>query len=196
MNTSATGGYLTPTDIPLPGGLTLDQFIQQIIAGITGIAGEFVRPRFQQQPPIQPDIDKDWVAVGITTTPVEGNSYQKQNNTTATLSRWETLEVLCSFYGPNSLVNATILRDGFQIAQNRDVLKTGLINFTDSSDIQRAPNLTNERWFDRQDITINLLREVQRTYAILPLVSAQGNIETDTSPQIIESFNTINVRGS
>lgn len=194
MNTSATGGYLLPTEIPLPGGLTLDQFIQQAISGITGIAPAFVRPRYQQEPPIQPDIGKDWVAIGITVTPVDGNSYQKQDDTSALLSRWETLEVLCSFYGPNSLLNATILRDGFQISQNRDVLKSGNINFTDSSDIQRAPNLTNQRWFDRQDITINLLREVQRTYAILPLVSAEGIINTDTSPQIIGSFNSINVR--
>ena len=65
-NNSATGGYLLPTGTnPYPSTLTFLQFMNTVMAGISGLPSALVRPRWQPNPPVQPDIDTDWLAFGV-----------------------------------------------------------------------------------------------------------------------------------
>lgn len=183
-NTSATGGYLLGVEAALPGGLNVVDFLQAVISGITGIGGDLVRPRWQIDPPKIPDISVDWCAFGITNQKGDANAYFQMEVSDAYLSRHEELDIFCIFYGPNAHSNAGALRDGLQLSQNREKLYLAAMGFVDSSDITSAPEKINERWFNRADMTIKITRQIIRTYQVLSFLSANGEIITDTTPQI------------
>lgn len=180
-NTSATGGYLSPTTAnPFPGGLTLTQFIQTVIVGITGLPGVMVRPTWQVAPPIQPDISTNWIAFGIAAAPADANAYVGMDKDgIETLQRNEYLTINCSIYGPDAYENMGNLRDGFQIPQNLAAMTAAKMGFIATGLPNRSPDLVNARWIDRFTMEIQLVRLIQRTYAVLPFVSAQGTILTD-----------------
>jgi len=178
---SATGGYLPSTLTPLPGGLTLAQFIQTVIVGISGYPASSVRPSYQVEPPKQPDVLVDWIAFNIQIIAQDANAYVGMNEFDVTqLSRQEAINVVCSFYGPNSGDNVSAFVDGFQVTQNLEALTAADMGFTACGFPTRAPELVNERWVDRYDVTVTLARKVVRTYQILPFASAQGTIHTVT----------------
>ena len=198
-NTSATGGYLTPTDTPLPGGLGFEDFIQLMLVGITAIDGALVRPKWQPKPPSQPDYLTDWLAFGSKKISTKGFAYVKQlgvdgdTDLGSSLTNWEEVELICSFYGPHAVGNAAALRDGLEISQNREGLFNSGITVVGSGDITRAPELVNEIWNDRADITVTLAREIDRTYQVLYFVSAKGTIITDNIPQLESDWDTTNI---
>lgn len=188
MNDSATGGYLVPSSSqPLPGGLTLTQFIQSVITGVSGYPGSLVRPKFQIAPPKQPDIAIDWIAFSIQVTDQDKNAFTwLDDDEIDHLIRQQTLEIQVAFYGPNAQENITALSDGFQIQQNLEAMRLANMGYRDVSRIVRGPDLVNERWVDRYEMSLYLTRQVQRTYPILSFASAQGTIHTvvdgDTEP--------------
>ena len=113
-NTSASGGYLVPSlSNDTPGGLTLTQFIQLMIVGVSGFADPtLVRPRWQMDEPKQPDVTVDWIAYGISTTKADAYASVFQNGDgTSSLNRQEQLAIQVAFYGPNALDNYSIFRD-------------------------------------------------------------------------------------
>ncbi len=67
-NTSATGGFLVPTSAAPDEDTALEDFIHDFIAGVTGIAADMVRPRWQPTPPRQPPVGANWCAFGVTET--------------------------------------------------------------------------------------------------------------------------------
>ncbi len=181
-NTSATGGYLLPTTTPLPGGKTLTQFLQGVIVGLTGLEGKLVRPKWQKEPPKQlPNPEDNWCAFAVIVTNPDANAYLQEVDNESRLQRHEDLQLICSFYGSLSNENASILRDSFQITQNRDELTANNFGFTGVSSSTYVPELINNRWFPRTDITVTLKRRVDRRYAIEEFVSAAGTIEANTS---------------
>src|SRR5258708_5727734 len=130
-NNSSTGGYLSP----LPGSLSplqdaaLDTLIHDVLQALTGINGSLVRPRWQPEPPNQPDINTDWIAFGVIEFAPEtyghvthsgiGNGGSGQDN----IQRHEELSVLCSHYGPNAGAFSSLVRDALiTVAQNRAAL--------------------------------------------------------------------------
>lgn len=182
-NTSATGGYLVPSSSQgLPGGLSLEDFIQTVIVGITGFSGTLVRPKWQQKPPKNPDIDTNWIAFGIQINSGDANAFvgldADDNNM---LARMEKIQVQLSFYGPDAQENISLLRDGFQIQQNLEALRSANMGFNGFSDAIRGPDLLNERWVDRWEATLTLVRTVQRVYPVLSFASARGSIHTVVS---------------
>ena len=70
MNNSSTGGFLKPNPQPpalttVPPKLTLIQFIQTLLVGLSELSSDLVRSEWQLEPPKQPDATVNWLAFGI-----------------------------------------------------------------------------------------------------------------------------------
>lgn len=191
-NDSSTGGPLLPAASPAPlEGQDLDRFLQQFIVGVTAMDPTTVRPRWQVEPPNKPPVQSDWAAVGVIdrradTYAVE--SHRADSDGADVIFRQEFLDVMVSFYGAAAGANAARLRDGLSVAQNREVLTDADMSLINVSDLTRAPTLLHERWQDRYDVTLFIVRAVRRVYPVLNLVSAHGTIVTDNDPPLSESI--------
>lgn len=175
-NTSASGGYLLPASSPAPlEGQSFEDFLQQIFVGLTGIDGSFVRPRWQPDPPNQPARGQDWFAFGITDWDPDtyGVELHKADGS-SDLQRHETVNILISFYGPNASTYMAMLRDGLQIAQNREIFQTNAMGLVQTGRALNVPSLVKEKWLNRIDLTMTMRRLILRTYPILNLASANG----------------------
>ena len=189
--TSATGGYLAPsptksTLTTAPPNLTLKQFIQTVLVGISGLQGPLVRPNWQQEEPKQPDINTDWVAYGIEQNAADFNAVvettgDEDNNVTTQLYRYETLQIDISVYGPNCYDLCSLIRDGFQLTQNLAALRKANMGFGWDEPAAHMPDLVNGRWVDRYRMTIYLKRQVQRFYPILNFTSSSVQLYSPTS---------------
>jgi len=177
-NTSATGGYLLPAPpSPFPKHQTLEQFLQQVFVGVSGLPGDLVRPKWQPNPPKQPDIYTNWLAIGLQEEDADTFSYnsidESGNNV---FKRMEALTIQCSFYGPQALGYGRLVRDGLQLGQNREALQSGGMDFVSTSKMTRIPDLVNERWVDRWEMSVFLRAEDMRVYPILYFLSASGTL--------------------
>lgn len=173
MNDSSTGGYLSSTSVVLDDD-GLDDFFQAVAVGVTGMAGAFVRPRYQKEPPVLPNVGTTWCSIGVTDR--EKDTYGAvihDPDVGDILQRHETLKVLASFYGPSAGGMAEVLSDGLQIAQNREVLQLAQMGLRETGQPVRVPELIKEQWLNRVDIPIFVRRAVTRTYPILNLLSVQ-----------------------
>lgn len=179
-NTSATGGYLLPLPpTSLPDDLTFEQFIQQVFVGVSGLPGNMVRPSWQINPPKQPDVDVNWLALHVVDDDSDTNAYTGvKPNGDNVFQRMEQIEVQCSFYGPAGYDLCKSVRDSFQIPQNMEGLKSAGMAFAYTEKMNRIPDLVNERWVDRWTMSVFLRREILRTYRILNLVSVSGTLNT------------------
>ena len=177
-NTSATGGYLTPTNIALDDS-ALDDFIHDVLAGITGISNELVKPGFQIDAPPRPSININWCGFSILNRRTENMPWFTQGDESGVLSTNELFDVQASFYGPNCRGFASTLRDGLQIAQNLEQIRIAGMAVTGSGDVLYSPELVNDKWFERADITINFNRNLSRSYDILSLRGVEGTFNFD-----------------
>lgn len=190
-NSSATGGYLSPATLP-SSDIELSRTLHDAIAGITGLSGSLVRPKWQPNPPAIPASSVDWCAFGAGNF-VAGLPYQVQVTSGAdTRTRYEQHERFdcdVTFYGPMCKAYATILREGVNIAQNREALWLEGISIIGTSQIIRAPELVNDVWLDRCDVTIMLGRKVDLSYNIVHFTAADGTIRVDV-PQLTMQWQT------
>lgn len=183
-NDSSTGGYILPAGSPAPlEDAALDALFQQVVTGVTGLPGAMVRPRWQPTVPKQPEPATNWCAIGVTNIDPDDYPVEVHDDTGEGHDNYavhETLVVLASFYGPNSMSNAKVMRDGLYIAQNREALTPQGITVTDVGKPVAAPELVNQQWIRRYDVEIRFRRKVERTYPILNILSAPFEIDTDT----------------
>ena len=191
-NNSATGGTLLPA-APAPlEGQSLDRFLQQVVAAVTGLDGTLVRPRWQKEPPNMPRVGIDWAAVGVMRREADTYASVMHSEHTPgadTVFRQEKLHVLVSFYGDTAADNAGRLREGLSVAQNREILDTVDMAYIGADETVTAPSLVNERWQYRVDLPMVFVRAIRRTYPVLNLLSASGSIVTDNDPQLVEPIN-------
>jgi len=172
--------YILPSisTVP-PNKLTVTQFIQTVFVGISGLPGSMVRPKWQPQPPKQPDLEVSWMALGISNAVPDANSYiGTKVDETVESQRHETLEISCAIYGPYCLEIYELLRDGFQIQQNRIELQNANMGFVQITNGRKIPDLVNERWIERIETSVFLRREIQRIYPIPTIISSDGTIYT------------------
>ena len=191
-NTSATGGYLAPTaPVPLEDD-ALDDLLQELVAGVTGLPGAMVRPRWQATVPKQPEPTENWCALGI---PRQQNDagpaiqHDGDGDGSDEYIRHQQIELLCSFYGPAAKGYAQRLADGMAIPQNNEQLASNGMKFVRASDIQAAPTLINQQWNRRYDLTLTLRRKITRTYPVLNLLSAEVQSTTDSVPRVAATTN-------
>lgn len=177
-NTSATGGYLAPAASPAPApaeDADLEDVLQKMVAGISGLPGKFVRPRWQPDPPKQPEPNVNWCAVGVGDQKTVANPAIDHNGSDEGHDQYqmhEEMQVMCTFYGPQAQAYASILRDGIFIPQNSEAVKNLGMAFFGASDIRPVPELVNQQWVRRYDLFIQMRRQVVRVYPVLNILSA------------------------
>jgi hypothetical protein len=183
-NTSATGGYIAGTGTVVE-DLALDAIFQAAVVGITGLPGAMVRPRWQVVVPKQPEPNVNWCAIGITasdTTDYPVEQHVGTGNGSDDFQKWEELDLLASFYGPNAANFASLLRDGLYVSQNREVLQANSIDLIEVGKRTTAPDLVNQQWIRRFDLPIRLRRKVERTFPVLNILTAPTSVVTDRNP--------------
>lgn len=184
-NTSATGGYLTPTNPLPPDDLDLDLVFQGYVRGITGLPGTMVRPRWQPTVPQTPGPAVDWCAVGVTRTRSQDYPSIQHDGTDDgqdLYTRHQEIDVLVTFYGPNGMRYASLLRDGAYIPQNNEAVGQQGIALVEVQDAFAVPELVNQQWQRRYDLPMKFRRVIRRSYAVLNLLGAEASIQSDTGP--------------
>lgn len=163
-NTTATGGYLTPTST----AININHLIHDQICGILNLPNNLVRPKNQPNPPMPPSFGTDWVAFG--TSQVKTSGFAHIDDTSVT--RQENFTVTASIYGNNAEQNVRYLRDGLEIKQNWENM-SGL-SLGGSISFIRVPELHNGRWLQRYDLTYTASQNASTAYNILTLEGLSG----------------------
>ncbi|MGG6461400.1 phage neck terminator protein [Solilutibacter silvestris] len=174
MADSSAAGYLSPTTTAIEDD-ALDNVLHDAISAISGLPGNMVRPRWQPTVPKMPEQSTNWCAFGVKETHADeypAESHDPTGTGTSTLQRHIEFDVFLSFYGTNAMSFASTLRDGLFVAQNRDVLMANGINLISVDRIITAPDLVNQQWIHRYDLTLHCKRREDRTYPVLNILSA------------------------
>jgi hypothetical protein len=182
---SRFAGYLGPVT-PGPAPLEDDaweDFLHDVFAGVTGLPPTLVRPRWQEEPPLRPDISVDWMAFGTQAVRTDFAPVQYHIDTPGdgydALQEMEERDIICSFYGPNSEKYSSYFRRGLYIDQNQAVFRANAVGMVGTTPFTRAAELVKERWWPRQDITVTLRREVRYNYNVFNLLAAQVEIRAN-----------------
>jgi len=193
-NTSATGGYLVGVGNPaVLSDAALQNFFHDWFVGISGLQAQYVRPRWQPEPPNIPDIAIDWMAFGVTEKKYFGmpavihhassggfpNGYDE-------LIRQQSLKIMASIYGPNADQTTEMLANGMYIAQNLELLTLNNIGLVECGEPIVAPELIKEQWYYRVDLPIWLNRSIVIDYAVENILTASGTINNGI---FTETFN-------
>lgn len=173
-------GYVTPaTSLAIDEDNGLDDALQSLVTGITGLPGDLVRPRFQPTPPVEPSAGTNWCAIGAMDETPDDSPYIGQVPTglaapasaiQAHLQRHLAVDVRASFYGPLSRSYAGVLRDGLAIHQNRAALEQAGMGIHDIGKIMRVPDLIGMEWRNRADMTFTIVRQLDRFYSVANLL--------------------------
>lgn len=167
-------GYLDGAQ-PLE-GQDLDNFMQQLVAGITQLNPRHVFPRWQPEPPVLPKADVNWASIGVTEQDLlPGYPYIEHdgaNDGRSIMRQYEEFTLLCSFYGPQADLYDALLRDGLRIAQNREVLQLNSMGYISFYRKTVVPQLIKNTWLRRVDRSLRFSRAVLREYPILNLLGA------------------------
>lgn len=182
-NDSSTGGYIVPTSAPPLDDDALHDFLQVMVAGITGLDGTLVRPRWQAEPPNWPPFGENWVAIGIVSADYDTFAWETHLDVGAgydDTQRHQRFNLMCSFYGPNADSYAGRLLCGLGVGQNREAMFLAGMGLVACSGVTAAPMLLKERWLNRSDITVTIRREIRATYPVLSLLTAPGRVSSDS----------------
>jgi hypothetical protein len=181
-------GPVTPYGAGTPAPLeddALDNFFQALVVNLTGLAGQWVRPRFQPNPPALPPVGTNWAAIGVMpdskadTYPYVG--HRGSGNGADMLIQHEELQVLASFYGPNAKANAGVLRDGLMIAQNREILFVNQMSLVSVGTATRAPEMIKNLWLNRWDLPLVIRRGIDRVYPVRNIESLDITLTVETA---------------
>lgn len=178
--------FIVPDPAPTPlYGDELEDVFHDTIAGILSLDGSLVRPRWQANPPNQPDFDVDWVAFGIVNNKGDWNPYMgfdataDLGNGADVFERDEELILLHSYYGPNSMKLQSLFQDGLYLDDNRALLTAQGIKFISFVDAMQVPALMKETWVKKMDQRYIFRRRIRRQYPIRYLLSATATLDNE-----------------
>lgn len=173
-NDSTTAGYLTPVGDAPVNDQELERIISRWITGVSGLPGNYVFPRFTDPQPQIPPNGVTWCGFGVTALPQALFPAERQiSDDQAEHWSWEEVNVISCFYGPQGAETAAIFRAGIFIEQNNAELnRTGLSLRGIGDKIYNLPELINNQWVRRYDLTVTLSRKTIRTYNIRTLLEA------------------------
>jgi hypothetical protein len=179
MSDSSTGGYLIPKNtVHSPYDDTLEDDLADIVAGITALPRNSVRPRFQEEPPPEPPRGTNWCAVGPLSEDPEGGLpsivHHGEGDGEDELRTHPVITVMASFYGPQAYGLATLLRDGLYVSQNHEYLYKVNMGIVDTDAVTNASELVNAKYRKRFDLTFRVRRLVERHYPVLNIAEAGG----------------------
>jgi len=187
-NTSASGGFLLPTNIQPASDFDIDRQLNVFIAGTAGLPGSLVRPRWQPEPPTIPAPSVDWIAFGKTKEEKQpGSPYirhvpidESDPNDVGQdrLFHIGYLHYLVSFYGPNCEKIAGIVSDGLDVNQNHEVLDPLGLRLRYTGDQILIPEQVNKVWYRRVDMELMFEHTYVREYAVQNIIEALGEIHT------------------
>ena len=167
---------------PWPEPLEDDQwenFLHDFFAGVSGLPPSLVRPSWQTEPPLRPDISVDWMAFGMTSTRVDPRPVFYHIDTDDgydALQEMEECDIVLSFYGPHNGRYQSITRRGMWVDQNMAVLRLNAVAIVGTTGTTRAAELVKDRWWPRTDMTVTLRREIRYNYNVLNLLQSKGTI--------------------
>ena len=173
MNDTTQPGYLTPTNPAPQYDEALERELSRWIRGVSGLPDGMAVPRFTDPQPAIPVMGTNWCGFNISDFQDAANpaSVTKDDDTD---SQWqyETLVVLCCFYGPAGQSFAKTFRSGLFVSQNNAELNRVGLTLGEVGRIIPAPELINNQWQRRYDLTMTLRRKTVREYGIKSILSA------------------------
>lgn len=176
-------GYMLPSQEPVA-DRALEDIMQAAIRGITGLAGQWVRPQAPEVISNRPEVTQDWISFRIA--PRESDFDPHINHQPSALetgasevSRDEVFELVMSFYGPagHQLLNRWI--NGIQIDQNRWTLMDHGIKFQNHGQPVTLPALVKEHWQRRLDLTSTFARRSKVVYPVRTVTGGQLGINNE-----------------
>ncbi|HVI10228.1 MAG TPA: hypothetical protein VND65_18200 [Candidatus Binatia bacterium] len=93
--------------------------------------------------------------------------------------RNQILEIIASFYGPNSDANSELFAMGLGLAQNREALLLNGFGLIEVQDTRTVPALIKERWLAGQDVPFRMRRQQIYDYPTAVLAAANGTLTLD-----------------
>ncbi len=172
-------GYLAPQSNPAPlEDAALEDFLHDVLVGLSGLANELVRPAYQEEPPTQPERDQNWLAFTISEEPTEGfpafvhDQSADGGDGVDEFQRHEGLYIQLMCYGPNANAIQRLIRDSIQVDQNVAVLEASGFGLQETTEIINAPVLAKSKWTRRFDMKIILRRIVIRNYENLNILES------------------------
>lgn len=190
-NTSASGGYLQPVGTQPIDDDALDDVFHDMVVGITGLAPDLVRPRWQPTVAKQPAAAVNWCAIGVVEEEPDANAvvvHDPNANGGAgqdNLRRNEKIKVLATFYGANAKQYAKMLRDGLSILQNLEAIKIELLAFITTDTIRAVPEQINNVWVRRYDLPMHFRRLVERSYSVESIATGDITLHVDDITETI-----------
>jgi hypothetical protein len=173
----------------------IENLVHGLISGLTGIPGPLVRPRWQPDPPAQPENTVNWCAFGIMQRDMHNFPqlvHDPSGDGRGELHAHETLRCLASFYGPDAEDNALALRNGLHIGQNREPLYLAGMAFVEAGPLLYLPEIKNTAWRARCDLPLVFRRgpapkkrPAEGSVPVLNILEAPacpGACMTDTAP--------------
>jgi hypothetical protein len=188
---SATGGYFPDTPPPAPPSADAVQAeLQTMVAALSGLPGNLVRPRWQPMPPAQPDASVTWAAIGVTL--VEMDNFPTLHHVSNVvlpgqtnpgydhMRRHGSVTVVVSFYGPAAEDAAGQLRDALYLPANNAPLNLAVqMKLYEVQDLARVPEIINQQFVNRVDSKLIFRIQIDRFYPIFDLAGAEVQLTAD-----------------
>ena len=191
---SAEAGFLAPGSSPIYDDPFADA-LQAVIVGITGLAGQMVRPMWIPEPPVPPSHETSWISFGVITTDGDRFAYAGHDPALDTglgadrIEADELIQVRHSFYGPQSQALCQRYRRGLEIGQNRAPLLAISATIVEVGEARSVPALLMQKWVRKVDVMATFRRRAVHVYPIRTVITGGAGLDNEfyVTPIVVSS---------